>query len=260
MKTKLAAVIPARSGSERVKNKNIRMINGHPLIAYSIAFAQQTGLFDKIYCTTDSTLIGKIASWYGCDEVILRPQSISTSISPDIEWIEHLLIQASFTYDYFAILRITSPIKTENSIVSAFEALINENADSIRAVSKVREHPGKMWKFSNSKSNEMTPLLNVNSQGEIAWHARQYQDLPEVYVQTSSFEIIKSQSVHKNKTREGRKILGLPISYPETLTIDYEDEFQQLEMLVTNGLLTLPQINFKPFTENHQENNEKNEQ
>ena len=252
----MAAVIPARSGSQRVKNKNIRLLHGHPLIAYSIAFAKETGIFDKIYCTTDSPLIGDIANWYGCDEVIYRPESISTYISPDIEWIEHFLSHTSFKYEYFSILRITSPIKNKTSLMSAFAAIQHESADSIRAVAKVREHPGKMWKFNQTLSSVITPLLDSETQGGVAWHARQYQDLPEVYVQTSSFEIIRTESVFEHKTREGRKILGLPINYPETLTIDYEDEFREIEMLVKDKSITLPEIRIKPFNNGRCENRE----
>ena len=254
MKSKLAAVIPARSGSQRVKDKNIRLLGGHPLIAYSIVFAQQVGIFDKIYCTTDSPLIGEIARWYGCDEVIYRPESISTSISPDIEWIEHFLSNTTFKHEYFSILRITSPLKSKASLISAFNSIQNENADSIRAVAKVREHPGKMWRFTKEGSSEVTPLLDPEIQNGVAWHARQYQDLPEVYVQTSSFEIIRTESVQKYKTREGRKILGFPLTYPETLTIDYEDEFWELEMLTRDKLIALPEISIKPYVYKDGEN------
>jgi N-acylneuraminate cytidylyltransferase len=254
MGIKLAAVIPARSGSQRVKNKNIRLLAGHPLIAYSIVLAQQSSIFDKIYCTTDSPLIGEIANWYGCDEVIYRPESISTSLSPDIDWIEHFLSHTKINHEYFSILRITSPLKSESSLISAFTALQNENADSIRAVTKVREHPGKMWQFTKEGSSEMTPLLDPQIQNGVAWHARQYQDLPEVYLQTSSFEIIRTKSVQKFKTREGRKILGFPLSYPETLTIDYEDEFWKMEMLVKDKLIALPEIRIEPYVNKHGEN------
>jgi CMP-N,N'-diacetyllegionaminic acid synthase len=247
MKQTIAAVIPARSGSQRVKNKNIRILDGHPLIAYTICFAKQIGIFENIYCTTDSLLIGEIADWYGCKDVIYRPATISTSTSPDIEWIQHLLSQTSFNYDYFSILRITSPIKSNTSIASAFDLIQTERADSIRAVTKVREHPGKMWTFSSKASYEISPLLNTQPQNGVAWHARQYQDLPDVYVQTSSFEIIKTDTILRHKTREGKKVLGFPIDYPETLTVDYEDEFRELELLSQNDLLALPKITIEPF-------------
>jgi CMP-N,N'-diacetyllegionaminic acid synthase len=241
------AVIPARSGSERVKNKNTRKIGNHPLLAYTVSFAQRLACFDRIVCTTDSEEIADIAYWYGVDEVILRPSEISTVTSPDIDWINHCLDSGLDISRYFFILRVTSPIKEEKSILRAFQNLKSEDGDSIRAIAKVREHPGKVWQKVDSQSSIIEPLISCEGLGEVAWHARQYQDLPTYYVQTSSFEIIKTRSIIENGTREGKKILGFEIFSPETITIDYEDDLVFLEGLINRGEVKLPQVNRMPY-------------
>ena len=84
---KRIALIPARKGSKRIKDKNIRLLNGLPLIAYSIIAAKKAKLFDKIFVITDSKKYLDIGKKYGADLFKLRPSKISTSESPDISWL-----------------------------------------------------------------------------------------------------------------------------------------------------------------------------
>ena len=85
------ALIPARSGSQRLKHKNIRPLGGHPLIAYTIAAASDSGVFADVVVSTDSETYAVIARHYGADVPFLRPATISGSTSPDIEWVIHAL-------------------------------------------------------------------------------------------------------------------------------------------------------------------------
>jgi CMP-N-acetylneuraminic acid synthetase len=244
----MIAVIPARSGSKRVKNKNIQMINGHPLIAYTIEFAKSTNMFDKIICTTDSKEIGRIAKHYGCDEIVIRSKKISDTLSPDIQWIQDLIKRNLITSEYFCILRITSPIKNIDNLKHALKLLIESNGDSIRALTKVRDHPGKVWTFLNKKKGLITPVISIGTDTSTAFHARQYQDLPLMYVQTSSFEFIKSSSVRKYGTREGKIILGYEIDYPNTINIDYIQDLDYFKYLCENGKVDLIKIKNKQYS------------
>ena len=77
------ALIPARSGSERVPDKNVRPLAGHPLLAYAIATAQQASVFQRVVCSTDSGKIAEVAQRYGADVPFLRPSEFATSTSPE---------------------------------------------------------------------------------------------------------------------------------------------------------------------------------
>jgi CMP-N-acetylneuraminic acid synthetase len=90
-KPSIVALIPARSGSLRVPGKNIRYILGHPLIAYTITAALNSGIFSKVIVSTDSTEYSEIAMYYGAEVPFLRPESISGAYSPDIEFVEHAI-------------------------------------------------------------------------------------------------------------------------------------------------------------------------
>src|SRR5205085_2482814 len=89
----VVALIPARSGSERVRDKNIRPLAGHPLLAYAVAAALQADVFDRVVCSTDSGKIAEVAQRYGADVPFLRPTELATATSPDIEWITHALAE-----------------------------------------------------------------------------------------------------------------------------------------------------------------------
>ena len=94
MKKKLIALIPARSGSERVKNKNILKLGKHPLIAYSILSALKSKIFEKVVVSTDSIRYARVAKKYGAEVPFLRPKKISSSSSSDYDWV-------SFTIDNY---------------------------------------------------------------------------------------------------------------------------------------------------------------
>ena len=104
----ILALIPARSGSKRVADKNIRPLAGHPLIAYTIAAARESGIFSSIVVSTDSEQYAEISRKYGAEVPFLRPAEISGDVSPDIEWIEFTLKrlkEAGREYDCFSILK-----------------------------------------------------------------------------------------------------------------------------------------------------------
>jgi len=85
------AVIPARSGSKAIKNKNIVDINGHPLIAHSIVVALKSKMIERVIVSTDSKLYANIAIKYGAEVPFLRPSNLSTDNSTDLDFFEHLI-------------------------------------------------------------------------------------------------------------------------------------------------------------------------
>jgi len=120
------ALIPARSGSKRVPNKNILKLNGHPLIAYSIAAALEAGLFSTVFVSTESQEYAEIAKHYGAEVSFLRPKEFALDLSPDIDWVKFTLSKLASDkrlFDHFSILRPTSPLRTAQTIKRAYSEL-----------------------------------------------------------------------------------------------------------------------------------------
>jgi len=240
------AFVPARSGSERVPQKNVRPLAGHPLLAYAIATAEQAGVFDRVVCSTDSEEIAEIARGYGAEVPFLRPAEYATSTSPDIEWLAYTLGELPEHYDMFALIRATNPFRGPDAVRRGLEQLLaTPEADSLRAVELVKQHPGKMWVLADD-GRTMQPLLD-QSELEVAWHAGQYQALPHVYVQNSALEIAWCRVVTETRTREGRVLAPFFTEEYEGFNVDDEDDWQRAERLVAERLATLPTIERQPY-------------
>jgi CMP-N,N'-diacetyllegionaminic acid synthase len=235
----VVALIPARSGSERVRDKNIRPLAGHPLLAYAVAAARHAGIFDRIVCSTDSGKIAEVAQRYGADVPFLRPAEFATAISPDIEWIRQALDDLDQHYDLFAIVRATNPFRGGDVLRRGLDQLLaTPEADSIRAVELVKQHPGKMWVI---EGKTMRPLLE-QAHLDVAWHAGQYQALPEIYVQNSALEIAWTRVVSQTGTREGRVVAPYFTNGAEGFNIDDEDDWDRARRLLDSGEVSLPDV------------------
>jgi len=240
------ALIGARSGSQRVIGKNTRRLAGHPLLAYAIETARQAGVFERVVVSTDDEAIAKVARWYGAEVPFLRPAEYATSTSPDIEWIAWTLPRLEQRYDLFAIVRATNPFRGPGAICRGLAQLLaTPEADSIRAVERVKQHPGKMWVL-DEVGRLMRPFVD-QSHLEVAWHAGQYQALPVVHVQTSALEIAWTRVVEATGTREGRMLAPFLTEGYEGLNIDDEDDFARAEELVASGRAQLPVVERDPY-------------
>jgi N-acylneuraminate cytidylyltransferase len=218
----------------------VRELAGHPLIAYTIAAARESGLFDAVVVSTDSEEIADVARRYGAEVPALRPPELATSTSPDIGWVRHVLglLEADGrSFELFSLLRPTSPFRGAETIRRAWERLLacDPPADSIRAVELCRQHPGKMWVVEGEL---MRPLL-PQADGEVPTHSRQYQDLPEVYVQNSSLEIAWTRITEQNEIA-GERVVTFLTDPAEGFTIDYPDDWAAAERMVESGAATLP--------------------
>ena len=240
------AFVPARSGSERVPHKNVRPLAGHPLLAYAIATAVQSDRFERVVVSTDSDEIADVARWYGADVPFLRPAEYATARSPDIEWLSYTLEHLDERFELFALVRATNPFRGPDVVRRGLEQLLTTpEADSIRAVELVKQHPGKMWLLSGD-SRTMSPLLD-QSELDVAWHAGQYQALPAVYSQNSALEIAWTRVVTETGTREGRVLAPFLTQGLEGFNVDDEEDWERAERLVASGEATLPEVGRPPY-------------
>src|SRR5215475_1750600 len=246
MKPSIIALIPARSGSTRVHEKNIRPLGGHPLLAYSIAAARASNVFDAVVVSTDSQRYADIARHYGAEIPFLRPAAMAGPLSPDIEWVEHTvmrLTQAGRAYDCFAILRPTSPFRTAATIGRAWDVFRGEpRADSLRAVEKCTQHPAKMWVIRGGVLLPLMPFGPV----EQPWHSSAYQTLPEIYVQNASLEIAWCRVVRDTRTIAGNVIVPFLTEGTEGFDVNNEEDWALADLLISQGKASLPPVTEEP--------------
>jgi N-acylneuraminate cytidylyltransferase len=217
-----------------VPRKNVLKLAGHPLIAYTIAAARESGIFDAVVCSTDSDEIAEVARRYGAEVPGLRPPELATATSPDIAWAEHVM--AGRDEELFSILRPTGPFRTAATIRRAQERLLAVDADSIRAVERVKQHPGKMWVLDGEL---MRPFVERPDEGT-PWHSLQYASLPEVYVQNSSLEIAWTRVLRDDRSIAGHRVAPFPTEGWEGFSIDYPEDVERAERAVVAGEAELP--------------------
>ena len=220
---RLIALIPARSGSERIKNKNLIKIKGKSLLEIAIKNAKKSKIFIKIIVSTDSRSYGRIAKKFGA-EVILRPKSIAGSKSPDFDWISYTLKKIRSTSEnitHFSILRPTSPFRTHKTILRAWKVFkASNNFESLRAVELFKQHPFKMWSI---KKKQIQPLFKKKIKKQPAYNM-QFKSLPKVYIQNASLEISKIDVIKKYKSITGKKILPFFTKNHEGFDINYKED------------------------------------
>jgi N-acylneuraminate cytidylyltransferase len=239
----IVALIPARAGSKRIKSKNTRALRGHPLLAYTIAVARQASIFADVIVSTECPLTAAIARHYGAEVPFLRPAELAGDHSPDIEWIRYTLLELSSCqrhYDCFSILRPTSPFRTPAMIQRAWQQFCTEpGIDSLRAVEKCSQHPGKMWV---KRCGRLHPLLPFGPEDQ-PWHSTPYQALPTIYVQNASLEIAWTRVVLELGSITGETIAPLVTDEIEGFDLNIEYDWQVAELMLANGTAKLPDIN-----------------
>jgi CMP-N,N'-diacetyllegionaminic acid synthase len=247
LSSKIIALIPARSGSKRIVDKNIKKLGHHPLLAYTIQAALQSKIFDSVVCATDSKLYADIAMYYGAEVPFLRSNLISDDNSPDIDWVKSMLLGLKASgreFEFFSILRPTSPFRLPQTILRAWSIFKNSNnADSLRAIEKCTQHPGKMWV---RRGEVILPLMPFTL-NEIPWHSNQYSALPEVYVQNASLEIAKTNLVLDNNSIAGEIVLPFITEGLEGFDINYTEDFQLAEKYILTEKEILPSVDIFPF-------------
>ncbi len=244
----LVGLIPARKGSKRVVGKNVRPLHGHPMLAYTICATLDSGVCDRVIVSTDAEDIADIARHYGAEVPFLRPAEMAGDMSPDVEWIEFTLAtlaQQGEAFDCFALLRPTSPFRTAATIRRAWDQFSADSAvDSLRAVEKCTEHPGKMWVI---RGHRLLPLLPFGPASQ-PWHSTPYQALPEVYIQNASLEIARTRVVMQGRTIAGETVMPFLTDAAEGFDINNEQDWMLAEYMLAQSSAVLPVVGRPAFS------------
>ena len=152
---RIVAIIPARSGSKRLPTKNIKVFNGRPLLYWSIAVAKKVKIIDKIYVSTDSLKIKKIATKFGALVPFLRPKVYATGKSPSEKLILHTLKNLNDKIDYVILLQPTSPLRNYKDVESSLKYTIKKGINSLVSVSNLSDYKLNLLENSSKKMKMM---------------------------------------------------------------------------------------------------------
>lgn len=219
------AVIPARSGSKGLKDKNIRLLGGMPLLAHSIHCARESGMFDKIFVSTDSEEYAKIAEAYGADAHFLRSKENSgdNAGSWDVvrEVLKHFEDEGE-KFDTIMLLQPTSPLRNPEDIKMCFEQMEKKSAKAILSVTEVEHSP--LW------CNTLNEDLCMD-----CFHNEKYKDLPRqmlpvFYRLNGAIYLIKVEELQAERMFRDRCYAYI-MPRERSLDIDTELDFGMVEFL-----------------------------
>ena len=220
----IIAIIPARSGSKGIKNKNLKLLGGKPLIGLAIQQCIKSKLFSKIYLSTDSEKYAKIGKKFGPIEIILRPKKISSNISSDYLMIHHAIKNIDIDYDFIAHIRPTSPMRKINQLQKAIRVFIRSNFSSLRSV---HEMPESSYKTLEVKNGVLIPLKNIRLSLDQLNMPR--QGFRKTFQPNGIIDIYRKKFILNNKLLFGRKSMAFITPYSQE--IDTIDDLKYLQSL-----------------------------
>jgi CMP-N,N'-diacetyllegionaminic acid synthase len=213
MKKKILAIIPARGGSQRIKNKNLTKINGHPLIYYTLKYAKDSGLCDMIFVSTDDIKISNYVKKLGFSVPFLRPKKIANSKTSDEPVLKHvcdtLERKKIFYPEIIIFLRPTTPFRKKSLIKKLLNSYFKNRATSVRSARKVGHwHP--FWMYQQTKKRKLKEVIpNKNF-----FKYYQSQMLPDYLKHDGYCDIIDRKNlISKNKKRGLYNMFGNNMIY-----------------------------------------------
>lgn len=223
----IVAIIPARGGSKGVPGKNIKLLAGYPLIAYSIIACKLTKNIRRVIISTDSKEIADMSIHYGAEVPFMRPTEISQDQSTDMEFVLHALNwfkeNENKEPEYLAHIRPTTPLREPVLIDRAIDKICSIPVSTgLRSVHEITESPYKMFSI---KDDYLTGLYPDDPRPE--YYNLPRQNFPPVYKPNGYVDIIKSNTVRNEDSLHGLKMLAFIT--PTAVEVDSKEEFQYLE-------------------------------
>ncbi len=223
------AIIPARSGSKSVTDKNIKLLSGHPLIAYSIVAAKLSKEIKRVVVSTDSEEYAEIAKKYGAEVPFIRPEIYSKDSSTDRDFFIHAMNwfkdNENTVPEYWVQLRPTTPLRNPEKIDKAISMILSDDtATSLRSGHKAPESP---LKWFIKRDNYFKGLIE-NEEYNLP-----KQSFEDVYIPDGYVDIVKASFLLNNEKIHGENIIAF--ESPVCTEIDSIEEFNYLEYQIKDG-------------------------
>jgi N-acylneuraminate cytidylyltransferase len=224
------AVIPARGGSKRIPGKNVRSLLGKPAIAYTIAAALESGLFDQVIVSTDSEGIAETARHYGAEVPFLRAPELADDYTPvslvTLDTLERLDVGGQ-KYSCVAQLMANCPLRTADDVRASYQQFIETDTESQVSLTPYGwQNP--WWAVKRAEDFTLQPLF----ENEITARS---QDLPTLFCPTGAIWWARTDALRRERTYHLSGRTGWEIPWPRGIDIDTDDDWQMAEVLLQLG-------------------------
>jgi CMP-N,N'-diacetyllegionaminic acid synthase len=213
---KVLAVIPARGGSKGIPRKNIRLLDGKPLIAWSIEAAQRSKHIDHVIVSSDDSEIIDVARSWGCDVPFVRPAELARDDTPGIAPVLHAL-QSVQAFECVVLLQPTSPLRTSEDIDGCLDLMYRMKSPACVSLTEAQHSP--YWMYTLDGSNRMAPVLNSSAP------ILRRQDSPRICLLNGAVYTARSQWLMERQTFLADETVGYMMPPERSLDIDTEIDF-----------------------------------
>jgi CMP-N-acetylneuraminic acid synthetase len=227
----ILCIIPARGGSKGVPGKNIKLLNGKPLLAYTSEIALRSKLLTKVIVSTDDVNISNHAKNLKLEVPFLRPVELAQDNSPTIDTIIHALrwySNQNIFFDTVCLLQVTSPFRTVEFLDNAIEKFIKSRCDALVSVQKVPHEYNPHWTFEVNTEGNLTIAT-----GDTQIIPRR-QELPLAYHRDGSIYITKTNVILEQNSLYGNSIAYIESDPEFYVNIDTPEDWEKAELLAKN--------------------------
>ncbi len=214
---KILGIIPARGGSKTIARKNVKVLAGRPLIAWTIEAAQKSQYLDRIILSSEDAEIITVAREWGCEVPFVRPVELAQDDTPGIEPVIHAINAIEEKFDYIVLLQPTSPLRTVNDIDDCIRYCIQEDAQVCVSVCEAEKNP--YWMHSLNENHRLCPLIPEGS------HIERRQDLPLVYEENGAIYMAQTDFLLKARNFITEETLAYIMPVDRSKDIDDEADF-----------------------------------
>jgi CMP-N,N'-diacetyllegionaminic acid synthase len=223
---KILGLIPARGGSKGVLRKNIRLLNGKPLLAYTAESSLKCRNLARIILNTEDEEIAEVGRKYGLDVPFMRPPELALDSTSSFAVVRHTLLNlenAGEKFDAVCLLQPTNPLRRSEDIDACIELFARSSADCVISVLPVPHEYNPKWVFWKNEDGR----LNLST-GDAEIITRR-QDLPPAFHRDGSVYVTRRDTIIKDSSLYGNRVLGYEISPEFSANIDTEQDWQAIE-------------------------------
>ncbi len=227
---KILGIVIAREGSRGLPGKNIKLLNGKPLIAYSVEAAINSGVIDKLIVSTDSDKIADTAAEFGADIPFKRPDSLASDNADSMDAVLHAMDHAEKNnekYSHVFMFQPTSPLRTANDIRASVELMESSSSISVIGVKPAPHHPATYFTLGEDRIiayDKVEKMSHVNR-----------QELKQHYKINGAVYCAEWEAVKEHKTWYFNSTVAYIMPAERSIDIDDLFDFEVAEMLLKQG-------------------------
>lgn len=220
------AIIPARSGSKGLIDKNIKMLNGKPLMSYSIEAALQSNMFENVMVSTDSEKYAEIALNIGAEVPFLRSKQNSSDTASSWDTVREVLHMYDKDFDTVCLLQPTSPLRNSNDIVAAYNLYDEKQANTVISVCETDHSP--LWENVIPENGSLDAFLKTDGISQRQKLAKYYRINGAIYIVNCRY-ILNHDNIYENS-------FAYKMQRDRSIDIDEEVDFLFARILLDKNL------------------------